>query len=317
VLFSLNALTSKGGPGGHAPMQATAEASGLIDIRQLSSQLGIGEEKKKRSGIDDIMNLAGGGAFSPAMNAPVLSAPPVEEYSPPPDAPAMPSMVAPAKSKALIFVALGVGAFLVVAAIGTAVMLTHKGSETADDDKAAASASAATAGSATPSASVATNDTPAPGAADTGSAGAAASPAPTDTATSEKKTPSKETARESAPRESTPKPAATPKETAPAPAPVAAAPAAVSDQPFNMGEAKAKLGSIASSVQSCKRGDATGTGRVVVTFAPSGAAQSATVSGPPFEGTPTGSCVASRFRSARVPAFSGSPFSVSKSFTIN
>jgi hypothetical protein len=84
-----------------------------------------------------------------------------------------------------------------------------------------------------------------------------------------------------------------------------------------MGEAKARLAAAAGSVQSCKKGDATGTGKVVVMFTPSGAAQSATINGPPFEGTPTGNCVAARFRTVRVPAFSGSPFSVSKSFTIN
>jgi hypothetical protein len=84
-----------------------------------------------------------------------------------------------------------------------------------------------------------------------------------------------------------------------------------------MGEAKARLAAIAGSVQGCKKGDATGTGRVVVTFAPGGNVQSAAVSGPPFEGTPTGSCVAARFRGAHVPAFTGSPFSVSKSFSIN
>ena len=91
-----------------------------------------------------------------------------------------------------------------------------------------------------------------------------------------------------------------------------------SEQPFNMGEAKAKLGGAASAAQGCKKGDGpTGSGRVVVMFAPSGAAQSATVTGPPFEGTPTGACVSARFRGVRVPAFSGSPFSVSKSFSIN
>jgi hypothetical protein len=84
-----------------------------------------------------------------------------------------------------------------------------------------------------------------------------------------------------------------------------------------MGEAKSKLAAIAGAVQACKRGDASGTGRVIVTFATNGAAQSATVSGAPFEGTPTGACVASKFRGARVPAFSGAPFTVSKSFTIN
>jgi hypothetical protein len=85
-----------------------------------------------------------------------------------------------------------------------------------------------------------------------------------------------------------------------------------------MGEAKARLGATAEAVQSCKKpGGPTGSGRVVVLFAPSGAAQSVSVSGPPFEGTPTGACVAGRFRAVRVPAFSGSPFSVSKSFNIN
>jgi hypothetical protein len=84
-----------------------------------------------------------------------------------------------------------------------------------------------------------------------------------------------------------------------------------------MGEAKAQLGAIAGSVQGCKKGDASGPGHVVVTFAPNGRATSAVVTGPPFAGTPTGACVASRFHGAHVPAFSGSPFSVSKHFTIN
>jgi len=84
-----------------------------------------------------------------------------------------------------------------------------------------------------------------------------------------------------------------------------------------MGEAKARLASIAGSVQGCKKGDVSGSGRVVVTFAPGGNVASAVVSGPPFEGTPTGACIASRFRGAHVPAFAGSPFSVSKSVTIN
>ena len=84
-----------------------------------------------------------------------------------------------------------------------------------------------------------------------------------------------------------------------------------------MGEAKAKLSAIAGAVQACKKGDISGTGRVIVTFATSGAAQSAVVQGAPFEGTPAGACVAGKFRGARVPAFSGAPFTVSKSFTIN
>jgi hypothetical protein len=102
-------------------------------------------------------------------------------------------------------------------------------------------------------------------------------------------------------------------------APVAAAPAAGGgDVAVNFGEAKAKLGAAATSAQSCKKPDGpVGTGRVVVVFAPSGGAQTATLQGPPFDGTPTGACVAARFRGVHVPPFSGSPFSVTKSFTIN
>jgi hypothetical protein len=85
-----------------------------------------------------------------------------------------------------------------------------------------------------------------------------------------------------------------------------------------MGEARARLAAVAGAVQTCKRPNGpTGTGRIVVVFAPSGSTQSASVSGDPFEGTPTGNCVAAHFRAVRVPAFAGSPFSVSKSFTIN
>jgi hypothetical protein len=175
--------------------------------------------------------------------------------------------------------------------------------------------------------------TAAPAASETAAAAPSAAPAASSEATE-------------APKTAAPKPAAAPAAAAPAPAPkpVAAAPkpaagnslaaamaagaapapaaapaaAAESDQPFNMGEAKSRLAAMASNVDSCKKPNGpTGTGRVVVTFAPSGAAQSAVVSGPPFEGTPTGTCVGAKFRGVRVPAFGGSPFSVSKSFTIN
>jgi hypothetical protein len=56
---------------------------------------------------------------------------------------------------------------------------------------------------------------------------------------------------------------------------------------------------------------------VQVTFAPSGRVTSATVMGPPFAGTAVGGCVAGAFRRAKVPAFSGNPVTVSKSFAIN
>ena len=297
VLFSLNALTSKGNGGERAPLPGS-EQSGLIDIRQLSAQVSRADDKKS-SRVDDIMNLAGGGAFSPSLGAPVLAPPPIDQYSPPSigaDAPAAGGQ----KNKAMIFVALGAGALVIVGAIGAATMLMH-GKDTEGGDKPTASAS-----SAEPPASAAPV---ASAPADTAAAPSASAEAPAETSSAKEP----ETAAKG------PAAPAKPKETKEAPAPTHAAPppAAVSDQPFNMGEAKGKLGAAAASAETCKKPNGpTGTGRVVVTFAPSGAVQSAAITGPPFEGTPTGACVAAHFKAVHVPAFGGSPFAVSKSFTI-
>ena len=313
VLFSLNALTSNapGPSAGGRPMPASSEASGLIDIRQLGAQIGMGDDKK-RSRIDDIMNLAGGGAFSPSLTAPVMSAPPIEEYAPMPEAMATGQLPAAGKSKALIFGAIGAGVVVICGAIGGAVMVMGK-SDKVDPDKTAGSATSSAAAPTTSAAMSEPSATPT----DTGTA---AAPPPTDTAAS----PTATTAKTAATTAPTTKPTTTTTATAAAtttaaPTATAAATAAAggSDQPFNMGEAKARLASIAGSVQGCKKGDVSGSGRVVVTFAPGGNVASAVVSGPPFAGTPTGACISSRFRGAHVPAFSGSPFSVSKSFTIN
>lgn len=88
--------------------------------------------------------------------------------------------------------------------------------------------------------------------------------------------------------------------------------------PFSKASAISALGAASSSAGSCKKaGGPTGVGKVQVTFAPSGRVTSATVMGPPFAGTAVGGCVASKFRAAKVPAFSGNPVTVSKSFAIN
>jgi predicted Zn finger-like uncharacterized protein len=87
---------------------------------------------------------------------------------------------------------------------------------------------------------------------------------------------------------------------------------------FDVGAAKAALAGAAASAAGC--GNASGpkgSGKVQVTFAPSGRVTSANVVAGPFGGTSVGGCVASKFRAARVPAFSGSPQTVSKSFTVN
>lgn len=112
------------------------------------------------------------------------------------------------------------------------------------------------------------------------------------------------------------------------PAP-AAAPAAVevtntaeapaSEPAFDTGAARSSMRAIAGSLAGCKSSpdDEGGSGQVRVTFAPSGAATQAVVEGGNLAGTPLGSCVASRFRGARVPPFAGSPVTVRQTFTLH
>jgi hypothetical protein len=54
--------------------------------------------------------------------------------------------------------------------------------------------------------------------------------------------------------------------------------------------------------------------RLSVTFAPSGRVTTAVIDGPPFAGTPEGSCIAAKFRAASIPRFSGGNVIVHRSF---
>jgi hypothetical protein len=85
---------------------------------------------------------------------------------------------------------------------------------------------------------------------------------------------------------------------------------------FDRSAAAAALGAAAASASSCKTADGpTGRGRATVTFSNSGRAINANVTGA-FAGTSVGSCVARLFSQAKVPAFSGTPVKVAKSFTV-
>jgi len=91
---------------------------------------------------------------------------------------------------------------------------------------------------------------------------------------------------------------------------------ASSAPPFDTAAAKVALGAAAGNAGSCKTADGpTGGGKVSVTFMPSGRATNTQVSGD-LAGTAVGGCVARLFRTAKVPAFSGDPVTVSKSFSI-
>lgn len=87
--------------------------------------------------------------------------------------------------------------------------------------------------------------------------------------------------------------------------------------PFDREAAAAALAAGAAQASACrKEGDPSGVASVVITFAPSGRVTSASVSGPPFAGTPTGGCIASALRKARIPAFDGERVTVSKTIVI-
>jgi predicted Zn finger-like uncharacterized protein len=87
--------------------------------------------------------------------------------------------------------------------------------------------------------------------------------------------------------------------------------------PFNTDAARAALSAAASQAASCKTSDGpTGSGKVQVTFVPSGRVTSANVVSGPFGGTSVGGCIARTFRKARVPKFSGDAQIVAKSFKI-
>ncbi len=86
--------------------------------------------------------------------------------------------------------------------------------------------------------------------------------------------------------------------------------------PLNRGSALTALSKAASSASSCRReGGPSGTGSASITFSPEGPVSSVSVTAP-FAGTPVGTCIQTVFRSAHVPAFSGSAVTLNKSFRI-
>lgn len=87
--------------------------------------------------------------------------------------------------------------------------------------------------------------------------------------------------------------------------------------PFSSAAAASALREATALAGACRKsGDPSGYATVVVTFAPSGRVTSAALTGAPFAGTETGGCIASRFRTARVPPFAGQHVTVKKTVTI-
>jgi predicted Zn finger-like uncharacterized protein len=329
VLFSLSALTSNapqdnGAPSGGAPQQ---DGSGLIDIRALAGSMSSGP-KEKASRVDDIMNLGGGGAFTAALAAPVLAAPPMESE--------LGAGASQGSNKGLM---IAMGGVVVALLLVVVVLLVRKPAATADTGSSSSAAALATA----PTAPTAVADTtPVHSAAAADSAAPPTTAAPPDTATA-KPAPiamgGRTTGRTNAnpgnaspgvgapppPPPATEKPSQQPSSfedaikksvaAAPAPAPAGNDNSGSSAQ-FDRGAAAAALGAV--NVQSCKKPDGpTGSGHVSITFAPNGSVSNVVADQPPYQGTAVGGCVAAKFRTARVPAFGGGAQRVGKSFSLN
>jgi hypothetical protein len=100
----------------------------------------------------------------------------------------------------------------------------------------------------------------------------------------------------------------------PAPPPfVAPEPPPPAGPDFSKDAAQSALEDAAALAATCRQEDTTaGAVRVAVTFVPSGQATVAVVESGVVRGTPVGSCVASKFRTAKVPPFSGPKVTVHK-----
>ncbi|MFZ5895665.1 MAG: hypothetical protein ACOY0T_31700 [Myxococcota bacterium] len=86
---------------------------------------------------------------------------------------------------------------------------------------------------------------------------------------------------------------------------------------FNSEATASALSAAAQRASTCRKPtDPSGVAIVTITFAPSGRVTSANISGPPFAGTETGSCIASVLRSVRVPAYSGDFMTVKKTIQV-
>jgi predicted Zn finger-like uncharacterized protein len=304
VLFSLDALVKqeqKPAPKKAAPKQDDAAA------------FLMGNDSSPNS----IANV-GTGSFGSAFAAPDFSAP----ITAPPDARGSDAMDGGGASKKRGGMWLALVAVLIIGGGAAAMVLTGKLAVTPPPPPAPSTTEAATKPEAkpevtpassqdAPTATASASGTPESSAATSPPSGGAASATGGGPSTAAATTKSDEVASKPAEKPAE-RPAEKPAEK-PTEKPAEAASAA---PPFDTAAAKTALGAAAGNAGSCKTADGpTGGGKVSVTFMPSGRATNTQVSGD-LAGTAVGGCVARLFRTAKVPAFSGDPVTVSKSFSI-
>lgn len=87
--------------------------------------------------------------------------------------------------------------------------------------------------------------------------------------------------------------------------------------PFDEQAARGAIGAAMGRASACADGKTRGSGRIIITIAPSGRATRALlVDAPGLLGTPVGSCIARALSGITVPPFSGAPVTVTKSISI-
>ncbi len=301
VLFSLDALKagfSPSAPAAHAAAKAPKAPSGAGRPQHSSSPddpFGMGT------------GVIGGGALFGADNQALLTAPAAPLPAPPVSSAQVvggPYPPAAARSNNRWLPIIGAIGGLAIIALLLVLLLGRRREGTTPSAEVSASATPV----AVPTTPEKLPQEPAPKAEE--APAASTSPPPSTSAASESKPPAKAVVASSG---GSAKAAENSKKKAEEPIPAGASDA----PPFSKSAAISGLTAAAMAASACKKpGGPTGTGKATVTFAPSGRVTTATVGGG-FAGTAVGGCVASGFRKAHVPPFSGSAVTVSKSFTIN
>jgi hypothetical protein len=324
VLFSLDALVASDEPPARNPETRAREE----DLLAPSPPARAPARAPARQEVpDSLMNVAGPAMFGNALAAPDFSAPVAEPPPPPPQAPeptfeAAPVSAAPdAPPKSgggamiwvvlLLFVLLAAAVALVfylrpelrpAALFGKPVATQAPLESTAAPPVAPAETAGVGA-----TASAASDEVAAPLASGSAAAGLEKRDERRSEDDRDRKAEDRKREEKAEAEKAGEKPEAKPDEAKPS-----------ADLPqFDRAAAASALNGAAGSASSCKQADGpTGSGRATVTFAPSGRATNAVITGD-FAGTAVGGCVARIFRGAKVPAFSGEPVTVAKSFSIN
>jgi hypothetical protein len=91
----------------------------------------------------------------------------------------------------------------------------------------------------------------------------------------------------------------------------------VKNVPFDMAAARDALNGASAKAEACTHAGAGGKGKIQLTFGNNGKVSSASIVDGPFAAnTPAGKCALRQFHAAHVPAFTGAPVTVAKSFKI-